>query len=400
MDTSQQTNVSSSISLPIRVTLGYYAAFIILGLLTSVMGPAIPDLAKHTNSSLAELSRFLVAGSFGYLLGGFFGGRLYDRFRGHTILSGSLFISAIFVALIPLMPLLGLLGVVLLILGFAEGTLDTGGNSLLTWLHGEKVGPFMNGLHFFFGVGAFLAPVVIAQIVAVTGNVFASFWIFAAVALPVVLYVARLPSPTAAHHEKGYVSGPLDWILISLVGILFFLYVGAEVGYGNWIYTYSLKINLASAVTANYLTSAFWGSFTVGRLAGIPIASRYKPQWIMVVDLIGCLASISVILAWPGSITALWVGTLGLGFCMASFFPSAMVLAGKLMHLSGRVTGFFLFGSGGGGMVLPFLIGQTIEPLGPHSMMWIIFIDLVINTAFLFGLLAYRRRVIRREHEL
>ena len=103
------------LSMPIRVTIGYYIAFIILGLFTSVMGPAIPDLAENTHSSLAELSRFLMAGSFGYLLGGFLGGRLYDHFRGHLILSAVIFISAVFLALIPLMPWLGLLGVVLLI---------------------------------------------------------------------------------------------------------------------------------------------------------------------------------------------------------------------------------------------------------------------------------------------
>jgi FHS family Na+ dependent glucose MFS transporter 1 len=200
-----------------------------------------------------------------------------------------------------------------------------------------------------------------------------------------------------AHQVQEDANRSLNWVLIGLVGIVFFLYVGAEVGYGNWIYTYSIKLGLASAITGNYITSAFWGSFTIGRLAGIPIASRYKPQWIMLLDLIGCLVSISIILIWPGSITALRVGTLGLGFCMASFFPTAMVLAGQLMHLSGRVTGFFLFGSGGGGMILPFLIGQLIEPIGPRSMMWIIFIDLVVNSLFLLVLFAYRLRVVKEK---
>jgi FHS family Na+ dependent glucose MFS transporter 1 len=384
--------ISKSISQPIRITIGYYAAFVILGLITSVMGPAIPDLAKNTHSSLAELSRFMIAGSFGYLLGGFLGGRLYDRFHGHVILSSVLFISAAFISLVPLVSLLGLLGAVLLIVGFAEGTLDTGGNSLLTWLHGDKVGPFMNGLHFFFGVGAFLAPIVIAQLVAATGKVFISFWIFAFLALPIVFYISRLPSPTISRQTNEVENVALDWKLISLLAILFFLYVGAEVGYGNWIYTYTTKLGLASLVTASYLTSNFWLSFTAGRLVGIPIASRFKPMIIMLVDLLFCLISICVILLWPASLTALWIGTLGLGFGMASFFPSAMVLAGRLMHLSGRVTGFFLFGSGGGGMFLPFLIGQMIEPVGPHSMMWIILVDLIVNLALLLVLLAYQSK--------
>jgi FHS family Na+ dependent glucose MFS transporter 1 len=365
--------ITRSIPQPLRITIGYYSSFIILGLLTSVMGPAIPDLALNTHSSLAELSRFMVA--------------------------GALFISAGFVALIPVIPLLGILGIVLFILGFAEGTLDTGGNSLLTWLHREKVGPFMNGLHFFFGVGAFLAPVVIAQLVAATGNVFISFWIFAFVALPIVFYVTRLPSPAAAHQSDDNIQVSLDWKLIGLLVVLFFFYVGAEVGYGNWIFTYSVKLGLAGSVSASYLTSNFWLSFTIGRLIGIPIASRIKPQIIMSVDLLICLVSICVILLWPGSLTALWIGTVGLGFGMASFFPSAMVMAGRLMHLSGKVTGFFLFGSGGGGMFLPFLIGQLIEPVGPHSMMWIILVDLVINFAILGLLLAYKPKRIERAEQ-
>ena len=37
-------------------------------------------------------------------------------------------------------------------------------NPLLVWVHGDEVGPAMNGLHFFFGVGAFLSPIIIAVI--------------------------------------------------------------------------------------------------------------------------------------------------------------------------------------------------------------------------------------------
>jgi hypothetical protein len=44
---------------------------------------------------------------------------------------------------------LALLAGAIFALGMAEGALDVGGNTLLVWVHQEKVGPFMNGLHFF-----------------------------------------------------------------------------------------------------------------------------------------------------------------------------------------------------------------------------------------------------------
>jgi FHS family Na+ dependent glucose MFS transporter 1 len=179
--------------------------------------------------------------------------------------------------------------------------------------------------------------------------------------------------------------------------LFFFLYVGAEVGYGNWIFTYATKSSLSGEKAAAYLTSVFWGSFTLGRLVGIPISSRFKPVAIMFVDLVGCLVSMGIVLVWADSLTALWIGTFGLGFSMASIFPSAMILAGQRMHLSGQVTGFFLFGAGSGGMFLPLLIGQLIEPVGPRSMMWIVLVDLVVNLALWLGLLLYKPKLARSD---
>jgi fucose permease len=37
----------------------------------------------------------------------------------------------------------------------------------------------------------------------------------------------------------------------------FVVYVGLEVGFGNWIYTFSTCLHLASETEAAYLTSAF-----------------------------------------------------------------------------------------------------------------------------------------------
>ena len=71
-------------------------------------------------------------------------------------------------ALMPLVSWFWLLLLVVLSLGTAQGTLDVGGNTLLMWGHREKIGPFMNGLHFVFGIGAFLSPIIIAQVVSMS----------------------------------------------------------------------------------------------------------------------------------------------------------------------------------------------------------------------------------------
>ena len=62
------------------------------------------------------------------------------------------------------------------------------------------------------------------------------------------------------------------------------------------------------------------GALTIGRLLAIPLALRFRPRIILFVDLIGCLASVGLVLLWPDSVMAIWIGTLGLGLFMAAIF--------------------------------------------------------------------------------
>ena len=117
---------------------------------------------------------FLV-GSIGYTLGTMIGGRVFDRLPGHPVLGIAQLFAAVLIFFIPLAASLWLLLAILVCKGFAEGFVNTGANALLVWTHGEKVAPFMNGLHFFFGLGAFLSPLLVAQVwgwqVAIAGPI-------------------------------------------------------------------------------------------------------------------------------------------------------------------------------------------------------------------------------------
>jgi FHS family Na+ dependent glucose MFS transporter 1 len=156
------------------------------------------------------------------------------------------------------------------------------------------------------------------------------------------------------------------------------LYVGAEAGFGGWIYTYALALDLGTPTTSAYLTSAFWGAFTLGRLLSIPVAARFRPRSILLGDLVGCLASVGLLLLWPNSLAATWLGTVGLGLSMASIFPTAISLAERHMTITGQRTGWFLIGASIGAMSLPWLIGQLFEAIGPQMVMVAIMGDLAL----------------------
>ena len=364
-----------------RQTMGYFAAFAILGVVLASLGPTLPGLAAQTDSAIDEISFLFVARSFGTLLGALLAGRLFDRLPGHPILIATLLVMALMLYLVPLLPWLGLLAFVLMLLGLGEGALDVGTNTLLVWIHGAKVGPFMNGLHFFFGAGAFLSPLIVAEALRRTGDITSAYWALALLVLPVVLWFLRLPSPPdrSVGREEGD-RGQDPW-LVALIGLFLAVYVGAEVSFGGWVFSYVVALELAGEATAAYLTSGFWGAFTLGRLLSIPVAARWRPRTVLVVDLAGALISVSILLLWPHSLIAAWIGTLGTGVTLAAIFPTTLSLAERRMAINGRVTSWFFVGASLGAMTIPWLVGQLFAAAGARMTMVAILADLLLAAA-------------------
>jgi FHS family Na+ dependent glucose MFS transporter 1 len=331
---------------PLTATFAYYTTYITLGATMALSGPALPWLAQNTTSRLDQISIIFIASSLGYMAGSQLGGRAYDRFPGHRIQALALLLISVSAALVPILQ------------GIFQGALDVGCNTLLTWIHGEKVGPFMNGLHFFFGVGSFVAPLIFARVVLAAGEIQWAYWIFSLLTLPVAAWFWFLPSPSIRKRTPEAING-------------------------NWIYTFSTRLNLASEAGAAYLTSAFWGAFSIGRLLGIWISSRLRPQAILAADMTGCLISFAILLLWPASSLALWVGTILMGLSIASVFATGMAFAERRLSLTGAMIGWILVGAGIGGMVSPWLIGQLFERISPHITMPV----LLTNNLIAFGLL-------------
>jgi FHS family Na+ dependent glucose MFS transporter 1 len=363
----------------VRSFLGYCLAFLALGLANASLGPALPTLARNTGSSLAQISALFVFHRLGYLCGALWGGRLFDRAAGNRVMGAALLVTAAGVGILPFPALRGLLFLAIFAVGLSGSVLDVGGNVLLVWWFHRRVGPYMNALHFFFGLGAFLAPLLITWSVLVKGGLTWSYWLLGLFILPTAAWLLRQPSPPRPAAPPGAAARGAR--LLPLLFLLFFLlFVAAEMSYGDWLYSYALARKLAAERVAGLLTSTYWGAFTAGRLLTVPLAARLRPGTLLRASLAGCALSLAALLVWPGSLTAAWAGSLGFGLSMASVFPTTMTLAGERLRLSGRATGLFLVGGSAGGMALPWLIGQLFAPVGPAVVI------LAILAAVLLGL--------------
>ncbi|MFW6253077.1 MAG: hypothetical protein ACOC4F_04020, partial [bacterium] len=96
----------------------------------------------------------------------------------------------------PHAPSLILLVGLFLAVGAAGGIVEISGNTLLLWSYGSRVSPYMNGLHFAFGVGAIVSPLLIGRILEGTGDLTVAFLLAGAFVLPgaILLFGAKSPS--------------------------------------------------------------------------------------------------------------------------------------------------------------------------------------------------------------
>jgi FHS family Na+ dependent glucose MFS transporter 1 len=243
----------------------------------------------------------------------------------------------------------------------------------------------MNALHFCFGLGAFLSPLVIDRVVALGGGIRWAYWLLAALAVPVAAWVARLPSPSPQDEARtDQPSGQGYGWLTALVAGLMFLNVAVELTFGGWIFSYAVALRPGAATAARLLNSTYWGALALGRLISIPLATRLHPRTMLLLDILGALASVGVAVLLPGWPPAVWIASFGLGLSIASLFPSVLNYAGSAMPITGRTTGFILVGAGAGSMVMPWLVGQLFEGIGPHMLMVTLSANL-IATLLLFA---------------
>jgi FHS family Na+ dependent glucose MFS transporter 1 len=349
-------------------TAVYYAAFTLLGMTYAAVGPTLANLAQQTHSELSQVSYLLTARWLGYLVGSFIGGRLYDRYRGHIVLAAMLGVAAVATAAVPAVPALWVLVALLVVYGIGAGAVDVGGNTLLIWVHRREVGPWMNALHFFYGLGAFMAPLVVAQAVLRTGDYRWAYWLIALLALPAVLGALLIPSPVRQTAADDGAARPFSGRLVALFALFLFLVVAAESSFADWISPYSLARGL-SEVGSAYVASIFWGALMIARLLFIPVAARVRPSVVLLSNIVGCSVGLALILLAQGSLLALGAGAVIFGLSVAVMIPSAMTLAGARMVVTGRVTGWFLVGASLGGMTMPRLIGQVFVSVGAWTSM-------------------------------
>lgn len=383
-----------SARLQMRQTLTYFIAFIVLGLAGALVGPSISTLATNTGVSLSNVSIIFVFGALGRMVGSAIAGALLGRMRGHIVIVIGFIGMMALLAVVPLVTSLWVLIVVLFTFGIAECLVDVSTNTLIVWVHGARVGPYMNGLHLMFGVGSIFSPLLVAQSLQRTAGVNWAFWLAALCILPMLLWVSRIISPshlpinptTAATAAQPAEKIPLRfWVA---AGVFAFLAVGAELLMVGWTFNFGVLMGMDATSTAGTLASSFWLWFTFGRLLSIPLATRIRPFQLLVLGIvITAVGSLFMLLSAPSLIIWLGVGLVGLG--VAPLYPTMLTFLGGQVKNVATLTSFLFIVANFGAMVLPWAVGQGFEAAGR----WLLpVVQLVCQLLSLLALLMLSRQ--------
>lgn len=365
-------------------------AFLLLGVLYAILGPALPHLSARfalsaTGASL--LLSFNAAGALaGVLAAGLGSRRLGPRHRSLVATA----VLAFGCTGLAWAPTYALALWAALLLGFGFGMLDLTVNVWLATAFGDRSAAALNRLSASFGVGAIVAPLA----VGLWDGDFRPL-LLGCGALAVVLAIAlhtmprdrrppvAAPPPTgAAWRSRGILLG----------FILFFIaYVAVESGVSGWEVTHLQDALGMGTGLAAALSSLFWGCFAAGRLIAAPLASRMAPARL----LIGCLALAAVSLALATTAAAP-VGYALAGLFLAPVFTTGLVWLTRVLPGGAPPTIVFAGGFLGPVLFSP-LLGALRDALGPGAIPAALLGMALLNLALAIVLAqAVRRRRLDR----
>ncbi|XP_078068475.1 sodium-dependent glucose transporter 1 isoform X2 [Mustelus asterias] len=391
----------------------------------AILGPTFKELATNVDKNISDISYIFVGRSLGYVGGCLTGGVLFDHINPHLLIGISMLMTALGMFTIPWCTKAVLLTALMSLIGISMGFLDTGGNLLILLTWGRKVGPYMQALHFSFALGAFVAPILAKPLLGSLGKsingsgnnlltntrnssqskvarlvdmlktadpftwtylVIGSFVLLISVSF-FIIYLKNGPS----RNRPGNSSAEAQFtryhnVILFLLSSFFFWYVGAEVAYGSYIFTYAKDFVHFDDNQAAGLNSLFWGTFATGRGIAIFLATCFHPGTLILLSLIGCTISSLLLALYNTNIIALWLGTGLYGISMAATFPSGVSWVKQYTHTTGKSAALFVFGAALGEMVVPALVGflQGISAIKHYPILMLTALGTSAMTAILF----------------
>jgi fucose permease len=383
------TAKASERSARLTVVIVSYLIFIALGMNDGMVGVAFAAMRVEFGLSLDAFGLIFIASTIGFLASSFLVGRLLDTFRTSQFLIAAGLLRTLGMLGFTLLPTWWAIIAATLLIGFASGMLDAGMN---TWFAMRFSPRLMSWLHASFGLGATIGPIVLASLLTAgfswrwgyalmaTAQILVVVIVFATrslwqIAPSVVAPVDNSPTPRAKITAWQTLLLPAVWLGIAV----FFFYTGVELTASNWAFSIFTESRGVSLAAAGFWTSAFWATFTAGRIFFGFVAVRSLANLLRTV-MVGAFVG-ALMFAWAPVPLVGFLGLAFMGFCLAPVFP--LLVSETPQRLGADVAqhaiGFQVGAASLGIAVLPSLAGVLAERTSLESVpLFIIGVSVVL----------------------
>ncbi len=347
-----------------------YASFFVLGFPGAILGVLTPAIRDTFSISLDTVGQYFLAFSAGYIIASSLTGRLIAHFKTGTLLVMSCLLTAGALAGIALSSSWAIFFAFAILLGASSAIQDAGLNIVFAARFNARL---MNWLHAAFGLGAMTAPLLATTLLqsSVDWRIGYGIIVFLYLAVVVAFFLTRdhweIPHSTeTANAVRGSSLAqtlrlPFVWMGIAL----FFMLAGIEAGVGQWAPSLLGEGRGIDAATAGYWTTAYWASFTVGRIFFGAVDLRLSAQALVRAVGVACIGGL--LLLWWSPVDVLdLVALLIIGFSIAPMFATLITHTQNTLgdpHGSNAI-GIQMAAASFGIGVIPWVVGVAANALG------------------------------------
>lgn len=313
-----------------------YLAFISLGLPDSILGAAWPVMQGDLGAPLETAGLLFMTIACGTIISSLVSGRILKRYGTGKVTFVSVLMTAVALLGFHFAPSIIWLMVCAVPLGLGAGAVDTGLNDYVAVNYKAR---HMSWLHCFWGVGATLGPIIMAQFISGDSSWRNGYFLIAAIqfALVIILFFTlplwkkvkinrndRLLEESDelkdVINEKETNNKPLQTKGVKWALTTFFFYCGVEATVGLWGSSFLVNVKGISVATAAGWISFYYAGITVGRLitgfVTYKVTNRTLIRWGQLLALSG---AIILVLPLPSAFS--FVGFIIVGLGLAPIFP-------------------------------------------------------------------------------
>jgi fucose permease len=345
-----------------------FGGFVILGLPTGMLGIAWPSIRAELDAPLAGLGIVLAAMTVVMFGSSAVSGIVRQRFGTIALLLVPTVLSAGGLLLFTVAQTWPTIILAAAVLGAGLGLLDAAFNTEAALRRGIR---FMAALHASWAVGATLGPALIGLVLVVAGSWRLGYAVAAVafVAFAIATYLVRADLVAAPESEDAPIATRGARGMAVMGAALMFVYVGIELGAGQWSFT---RLTADGALTdglAGLAVFLYWAALATGRVALALLGTRVSAERLIDLSVAGTFASVLAFWILPPPIAAL-VALPSIGLSLSVFVPVLLYLIPRRVGRAAapHVIGYLVAAGMIGGAALPAGIGLVLQSTGVSSL--------------------------------